>query len=116
MADKPLRLFGPLAMLGPALYTTNIYNQSDALLYDLCYSFHIVNKTVGIVTFRIFLGATGANAAGTELYYDYPVQPNSYVDLPFYGGLKLTSADFLVGGANTTLALTITAFGKRAVL
>lgn len=114
MADKPVRTFGPVAMAGT--YGNNIYNNTSALIYDIIYSIHIVNKGGVNATFRLFLGATGGTAAGTELYYDYPVAANSYVDLPFYGGLKMLSTDFLTGGASAATTLTITGFGKQAVV
>lgn len=114
MADKPVRTFGPLALTNT--YTSNIYNNTSALIYDIIYNIHIVNKGGVNATFRLYLGATGANAAGTELYFDYPVASNSYVDLPFYGGLKMLSTDFLVGGASAAATLTIVGFGKQAVV
>lgn len=114
MADKPVRTFGPIALTNT--YGTNIYNNTSALIYDIIYSIHIANKGAASATFRLFLGATGGTAAGTELYYDYPVAVGSYVDLPFYGGLKMLSTDFLTGGASAATTLTITAYGKQAVV
>lgn len=116
MADKPVRAFGPLALTNA--YGTNIYqggNGGTSSIYDLIYSIHIVNKGGVNATFRLFLGATGGTAAGTELYFDYPVAANSYVDLPFYGGMRMESTDFLTGGASASTTLTITGFGRQAV-
>src|SRR3990167_2436136 len=98
------KLAGPLALT--TTYTTNVYVPASALVYDVIRHIHIANKTASAVTFRLYLGATGANAAGTELFYDKSVAANAVYD--YYCAPKVTSADFLVGGAGTTLALTIT--------
>lgn len=66
----------------------------------------IVNKTGNSATFSLWLGATGANAAGTEVIgQGYAVPGNTAFD---WGGLlRLDAADFLVGGSGTASALTI---------
>ena len=106
------KLAGPLALT--TTYTTNVYVPASALVYDVIRHIHIANKTASAVTFRLYLGATGANAAGTELFYDKSVAANDVYD--YYCALKVTSADFLVGGAGTTLALTITIEGESLVV
>ena len=63
------RTFGPLALTNTL--TTNVYNNTSALIFDIIRHIHIVNKTGGAVTFSLWLGATGANlvvTAGTTLY------------------------------------------------
>lgn len=117
MRNRPFR-FGPLALTNT--YTTNILNpgtttggvNSGALnLRIILRHIRIVNKTAGAVTFRLFLGATGANAAGTEIIgYDLSVAANSYID--WYGYLPLEPADFLVGGASAATSLTIEGEGE----
>jgi hypothetical protein len=97
-----------------ATMTTNIYNQGSALLYDIIEHIHIANKTNVAVTFRLFLGATGANAAGTELFYDQSVAAFSSFD--WYGRLKMLSTDFLVGGASAATSLTITIEGRQSLV
>lgn len=106
------RTFGPLALINT--YTTNIYNNASALIYDIIRHIHVANKTAGAVTFRLYLGATGANAAGTELFFDHSVPANSEFD--WYGALKLTSTDFLVGGASANTSLSIEAEGEQVVV
>lgn len=96
------------------VYTTNVYNPSSALIFDTIRHIHVANKTAGTVTFRLYLGATGANAAGTELFFDYPVAANSTYD--WYGALKITSTDFIVGGANASTSLTILIEGDSTVV
>jgi len=73
-----------------------------------------VNKTAGAVTFSLWLGATGANAAGTEVIGQaLSVPANSYVD--WYGALRLDAADFLVGGASAATSLSIQGEGEIGV-
>lgn len=114
MAGTPKRLFGPLALT--ATLTTNIYQGAgaSALIYDTLRMLHIVNKTAGAITFTIYLGATGGNAAGTELFVAKSVPANDYVD--WYCNLRLTSTDFLVGGASALTSLVITGMGDQNVI
>lgn len=105
------RTFGPVAM--SATLTTNIYNNTSALIYDVIKHIHIVNKTAGAVTFSLWLGATGANAAGTELFSAHSVPANQEFD--YYCNMKMTSTDFLVGGASAGTSLTIEAEGEQYV-
>lgn len=104
------RTVGPVALTNTL--TTNIYNNSSALIYDMITHIHIVNKTAGAVTFTLYLGATGANAAGTEIFGTArSIAANSAFD--WYGRLKMTSTDFLVGGASANTSLTLTAMGEQ---
>jgi hypothetical protein len=102
------KLAGPVAM--SATMTTNVYNQSSALVFSVVRHVHVANKTAGAVTFSLWLGATGANAAGTELFSAYSVPANSSYD--WYGALRMDSTDFLVGGASAATSLTITVEGE----
>lgn len=111
MAGTIKRTFGPLALT--VTYTTNVYNNASALIYDVIRHTHVANK-LAADTFRLYLGATGANAAGTELFFDYPVAAKQSYD--YYGALKLLSTDFLVGGAATTLTEVITGEGEQYVV
>jgi hypothetical protein len=120
-ANKIFR-FGPLALTNT--YTTNILNpgtttggvNSTSAPYDklriILRHIRIVNKTVGAVTFRLYIGATGANAAGTEfLGYDRSIAANSAED--FYGmAVPFDTTDFLVGGAGAATSLTIEGDGE----
>jgi len=112
MADKVVRTFGPLALTNT--YTTNVYNNTSALIFDVLTHIHVVNKTNAAASFRLYLGATGSNTAGTELFYDQSVAAFSTFD--WYGRLKLTSTDFLVGGASASTTLTIQAEGVQCVV
>jgi hypothetical protein len=122
-SNKPFRL-GPVALT--ATYTTNILNPgtttggvaSTSAPYDklfiLLRHIRILNKTGGAGTFRLFIGATGANAAGTEFVgYDYSVAAASAFD--WYGQVRLDTTDFLVGGANALTTLVLSAEGEIGI-
>jgi hypothetical protein len=120
-ANKKFR-FGPVALT--ATYTTNILNPPTATggtnggssgNYILLYKIRVVNKTAGAVTYRLFLGATGANTAGTELDYDRSVAANSSYEMYFPSGLRIDTTDFLVGGASAGTSLTIEGEGEIGV-
>ena len=121
MAQNKFFRFGPVALT--TTYTTNILNPgtttggvaSTSAPYDklriTLKHIRIVNKTGLAATFRLWIGATGANAAGTEVIgYDYSVAANSGFD--WYGMLPMDTTDFLVGGAGTGTALTIQGEGE----
>ena len=118
-ANKAIR-FGPVAM--SATLTTNIINPNVTSLagpvgftmtqpYLLLKHIRIVNKTSGAVTFSLWLGATGANAAGTEVIGTaLSIAANSAYD--WYGLMRMDAADFLVGGASAGTSLTFEAEGE----
>lgn len=121
MAANKLFRFGPIALT--ATYTTNLLNPPAASggvnagssgQYIVLRHLSIVNKTGAGVTFRLFVGATGANAAGTEVVgYDKNVAAYSSYD--WFGCLRLDTADFLVGGASAGTSLTIQGEGEIGV-
>lgn len=102
--------------------TTNILNPAVASLsgpvgftmtqpYLIIRHIRIVNKTAGAVTFSLWLGATGGNAAGTEVVgIALSVAANSSYD--WYGLMRLDAADFLVGGASAATSLSIQGEGE----
>lgn len=121
MASLKAFRFGPVALT--TTLTTNILNPPAASggvnggssgQYILLRHIRVVNKTGSAATFSLWLGATGANAAGTEVIgQGKSVAANSHED--WYGALRLDTADFLVGGAGTTTALTIEGEGEIGV-
>jgi hypothetical protein len=121
MASNKTFRFGPLALT--TTLTTNILNPPTATggvnggssaQYIILRHLRFVNKTAGNVTFSLWLGATGANTAGTEVVgQGKTVPPNDAYD--WYGALRLDSADFLVGGANTATAMSIEGEGEIGV-
>lgn len=120
MQNRPVRI-GPVALTNTL--TTNILNPAAAgsgtgytptATYLLLNHIRIVNKTSGAVSCSFWIGATGANAAGTEfLGNGLSVPANSYVD--WYGRLRLDAADFLVGGASAATSLTFEAEGEAGL-
>lgn len=112
MAGTLKRTIGPVAL--SSTLSTNVYNNTSALIYDEITHIHVANKTDSAATFSLWVGATGANAAGTELFSAQSVAARSVYD--WYGRLKLTTSDFLVGGAGTATALTLTAMGNQHVV
>lgn len=115
LAGQLKRTFGPAALTNT--YTTNVYAGAggSALIYDVIKQINVANKSASAATFRLYLGATGANAAGTELFYDVNIPVGATSSFFFQPGLKITSTDFLVGGASAATALTITGMGEQVV-
>lgn len=121
MAANKVFRFGPVAL--SSTLTTNILNPPTASggtnagsssQYIILRHIRIVNKTVGAVTCSFWLGATGANGAGTEVIgIGLAVAANSYID--WYGVLRLDAADFLVGGASAATSLSIQGEGEVGV-
>lgn len=107
MAGTIKRLYGP-AFLSNSV--ANIYNQSDALLYTVIKKMHFYNLTNTAASMRIYIGATGASAGGTELYFDFQIAP--YSEHNVYGALRLNSTDFLTGVANLASTITVTLEGE----
>jgi hypothetical protein len=121
-ANKQIRI-GPIALT--TTLTTNILNPptltggvtagtSNTGTYYLLKHIRITNKTAGAATFSLWIGATGANAAGTEFMgVGTSIAANGSAD--FYGNVRLDTTDFLVGGSGTASALTIEAEGEIGI-
>lgn len=121
MASNKAFRFGPVALSN--VLTTNILNPPTATggvnagsspCYLILRHIRIVNKTPGAVSFSMWLGATGANAAGTEVIgTGYSVAANSAFD--WYGAMRIDSTEFLVGGASAATSLTIQGEGEIGI-
>lgn len=121
MASNKITRYGPVALT--TVMTTNVLNPPTstggvnagaASHYIILRHIRIVNKTGVAATFSLWLGATGANAAGTEVIGSgLSVAAISAFD--WYGALRLDAADFLVGGSGTTLSLTFEAEGEQGI-
>jgi hypothetical protein len=121
MQNKAFR-FGPLALtntlttniLNPATTTGGVNGGGSGNLYLIIKHIRIVNKTAGAVTVSLWIGATGANAAGTEFAFQATSCPaNSFLD--WFGLVRLDVADFLVGGAGAATSLSIEGEGEIGV-
>lgn len=120
MAANKLETFGPVALsnvlttniLAPAAAGAGAAGYTATADYLIIRHVRIVNKTAGAVTCSFWKGATGANAAGTEVIgQGLSVPANSYVD--WYGSLRLEGANgFLVGGASAAASLSFQAEGE----
>lgn len=120
MTNKAFR-FGPLALtstlttniLNPATLTGGV-NSGSGGLYIILRKIRILNKTAVPHNFSLWLGATGANAAGTEVIgTGKNIPANDAYD--WQGYLRLDTADFLVGGADANTALTMEGEGEIGV-
>lgn len=122
MQNKLVR-FGPVALT--TTLTTNVLNPPATTggvgcgtpnTYIAIHHVRISNKTGSNASYSFWLGATGANAAGTEVIgTGKVVPPNDYIDWYPARGMRLDVADFLVGGSNTATALTFEAEGEIGI-
>lgn len=119
-ANKTVR-FGPIAItnsvanvLNPGTTTGGVNMPSGSNLFFLLKHVRIVNKTSSAHTISAWVGATGASAAGTELWFSGTSIPaNSYID--FYGLLRLDVADFLTMQADANTSLVFQGSGEVGV-
>ncbi len=123
MASNKIINIGPVALTNAL--TTNILNCNITSVsgpvgmtmtqpYLIIRHIRVVNKTASAATFSLWKGATGANAAGTEIVgQGLSVAANSSYD--WYGLMRLDAADFVVGGSGTATALTIQFEGEIGV-
>jgi hypothetical protein len=125
MAANKIVRFGPTAL--SASLTTNLFNPpvlsggvgvptDSTTTYFLIKRIRIVNKTGSPATFSLWLGASGANAAGTEVIGNAKsVAGNDAFDWTSSPGLRLDTTDFLVGGASGANALTLEGEGEIGI-
>ncbi len=120
MAQNKIVAFPPVALsstlttniLAPGAAPASAVGWTSTAPYLLIKHIRIVNKTAGAVTFSLYVGATGANAAGTEFMGTASsIAANSSVD--WYGQLRLEGTNgFLVGGASATTSLVFQCEGE----
>ena len=121
MASNKTFRFGPIALTTDL--TTNLLNPPAASggvnagaapQYIVLRHLRITNKSAAAAAFSMWLGATGANAAGTEVIgQGQEVAKNNSYD--WYGQLRIDVSDFLVGGASVAGALTVSGEGEIGV-
>lgn len=120
MAQNKTVSFGPIALtatlttnlVAPAAAGTGGVGYTPTATYILLRHIRVVNKSASVATFSLWRGATGANAAGTEVVGSgQRVEPGQGFD--WYGQMRLEGANgFLVGGASAAGALTLDAEGE----
>ena len=123
MASNKIINIEPIALT--TTLTTNILNFAITSLagpvgitlpqpYVVLRHIHVSNKTASAATFSLWKGGTAGNVAGTEFIGTaISVPANSAID--YYGIWRFDSTDFLVGGAGTATALTLTADGEIGI-
>lgn len=123
MAANKIIRFGPVAfsaaaanLINPPTITGGVgLSGTNVNTYVVIRHLRIVNKTAAVATFSLFIGATGASAAGTEFVGSgLSVAANSYSD--WYGMVRLDAADFLTGLASAASTLTIEGEGEIGVV
>jgi hypothetical protein len=109
MSNTVADIFNPPTLTGgvnpPALSTASYY---------IIRKIRITNKTAGAVTANLYIGATGASAAGTEIMVGKSVPANDSIEV--FGLLRLGTADFLTGSASALTSLVIEAEGEIGVV
>jgi len=120
MAQNKIEIFGPVALtttlttniVAPAAAGAGAAGYTATATYIIIRHVRIVNKTAGAQTCSFWKGATGANAAGTEVIGQaLSVPANSFID--WYGLMRLEGTNgFLVGGASANTSLTFQAEGE----
>ena len=117
--QNKIQRFGPVALtvsldaniIHPADSGANGVGYTASAAYIILRHIRILNKSAAAASFSLYIGATGANAAGTEFMGILtPIAAYSCID--WYGQIKLTNSDYLVGGASANSALTLTAEGE----
>ena len=118
MQNRALRV-GPVALAAAAanIVNSNITSLSGPVGYTQTQPYiilthiRLVNKTSAAATASLYIGATGASAAGTEFAFNaYSIPANSYVD--WYGRLRLEPTDFLTGLASAATTITFEGEGE----
>ena len=122
MQNTPFRA-GPLALtnsvanlLNPGT-TTGGVNCTGApfdKLYLILKEIYVCDKGGSGGTFNLYIGATGASAAGTEIAKSVAVSANGTVPL-YFPNMRISQADFVTGSANANTTLTITFVGEIGV-
>lgn len=116
MAANKIVRFGPTAMVtgstpdilnctitsvaGPV--PAGLATQPYLIVRHIC----IVNKTAGAITFSLYLGATGAAAAGTEVIGTATSIPANSA-FHWYGMMRMDTPQFLTGSASANTSLVI---------
>lgn len=101
-------------LLNPGTITGGV-NMGSGDVRIILTHLRVINRTATPRTFSFWIGATGANAAGTEFMgQGKNVAANDSVD--WYGRKPLEPADFLVGGASVVSALTLEGEGEIGIV
>lgn len=101
---------GPISLTN--VLAANIYNPPGP---EVVRNIHVCNHSDNPVTFSLWVGTTGTNEVGSELFSRQSVPARGIFDWPY--PIKLGAADFVVGGADlTTSVLTIVITTEQAAV
>jgi len=109
-----LKVLAPVALLTGA--AANIYTPPASTIYCVIFHIHLANVTTGAITATLYIGATGASAAGTEILKGKSIPANDVYDLYYPKGRKMVSTDFLTGLASAINSITIEVLGEQFVV
>ena len=119
MQNTPYRA-GPVAVTNAVTNFLNPPTLTGGVLpvftktYVVLTKMSIVNKTGAPVNLTLYIGATGASAAGTEFAFNAtPIPANARSE--WSGRLRLDTADFITMLAGSNTALVIEAEGEMGV-
>jgi hypothetical protein len=118
--NKAIRI-GPVAL---GAVVANIYNTpaisggvnppgGSTNTYTILKKIRITNKTAAAHPVSLYIGATGASAAGTEIALNKSVPANDSIEI--FGVMRLDAADFLTGNSDAITQLTFEAEGEIGV-
>jgi len=107
-----LKVIASVAFIANA--AANIYAPPASTIYTIIKHIHICNVTTSACWFTLYIGATGASTAGTEIFKQYNVSANGVFD--YFTNRLMVSTAFLVGVAQTASALTIDIEGEQGVV
>jgi hypothetical protein len=115
MAGTPKRIAGPAYIVATS---EDIYTPSASTIYTVITHIHVTNDDVSARTFSLYIGATGAETAGTALVEDYSLLAagTAGASWDYYGQLRMNSTDFLVGIASDATSCVITVEGYQVVV
>lgn len=120
MASNKAFRFGPVALgtsvadlLNPPDTTAGVGTGTPGT-YIILRHIQIVNVTASAAVFTMYLGATGASAAGTQVVGAGKNVPANSTE-HWYGAMRLDVADFLTGNAGTASALVVTGEGEIGI-
>jgi hypothetical protein len=117
-------LVGPVALT--STYTTNIFNPPTTTggtnpgtpssnTFAIIYWIQLIDKGGNGGTVNLYLGASTANSAGTELCKALAVPANGITPIYFPSGLRITTSQYIVGGASAGTEITFLAGGEIGI-
>ncbi len=103
MAGTIRRIAGPAFL--PSV-VGNPYTPEAATIYTVLKHLHFFNVSASPVTISIYIGESGAAAAGTQLFDTFEILANQPYD--YFTLTRMNSTDFLTGIASAASAVTYT--------